>query len=172
MDDLLRVMQLIDENSSVLPEGVYLEVCNHLKNAYNKRADPVYFFDYETFSISEIGQTPEAREYFRDYYFDKALAIDSDFIQGQINYLEKELIYGQPIKRITKNVRSDVKRHYCFIHGFDETEEVDTGFTEADWNKMCKTYVQIENNFRNKYCEAVMKRLEWLEEADDRLDTW
>ena len=73
---------------------------------------------------------------------------------------------------MTKNVRSDVKRHYCFIHGFDDTEEVDMGFTQADWNQMCKTYVEIENNFRNKYCEAVMKRLEWLGEADDRLDTW
>ena len=48
-------------------------------------------------------------------------------------------MYGQPLKRITKKVRSDVKRHYGFIHGLDETEEVDTGFTEADWNQMCKT---------------------------------
>lgn len=169
MDDLLRVMQLIDENSSVLPEGVYLEVCNHLKNAYNKRTDPIYFFEYDTFSIPEIGQTPEALQYFNDHYFDKALSIDSDFIQGQINYLEKELVYGQPIKRITKKVRKDVRRHYCFIYGL---EEVDMGLSDTDWNHLYKRYVEIENNFRNKYCEAVMKRLEWLEEADDRLDTW
>jgi hypothetical protein len=171
MNELLQVMQLIDKNSNKLPEGDYLEICNHLKEAYNKRADPVYLFDYETFSIPEIGPTPEVFQYFRDYYFDKALGIDSDFIQGQINYLEKELLDGQPIKRITKNVRSDVKRHYCFIHGLD-TEEVDVGFTEADWNQMCKTYVETENNFRKKYCEAIGKRLEWLEESDYRLDTW
>jgi hypothetical protein len=43
MDDLLRVMQIIDQHSNVLPEGDYLELCKHLKNAYNRRADPVYF---------------------------------------------------------------------------------------------------------------------------------
>ena len=167
MDDLLRVMQLIDENSSVLPEGVYLEVCNHLKNAYNKRADPIYFFEYDTLSIPEIGPTSEAREYFNDHYFDRALCTDSDFIQGQITYLEKEQLYNQPIKRITKKVRKDVKRHYCFIYGL---EEVDIGFSEADWNHLYKRYVEIENDFRKKYCESITKKLEWLEESDDRLD--
>jgi hypothetical protein len=169
MDDLLQVMQLIDENSTVLPEGVYLEVCNHLKNAYNKRTDPIYFFEYDTFSIPEIGPTPEVFQYFSDHYFDKALCIDSDFIQGQISYLEKELLDSQPIKRTTKKVRNDVKRHYCFIHGLD-TEEVDTGFSDADWIQMSKTYVAIENDFRKKYCESITKKLEWLEESDDRLD--
>ena len=171
MDDLLQVMQLIDKHSTVLPDGDYLEICNHLKNAYNKRVDHVYFFEYDTFSIPQIGTTTEVFQYFSDHYFDKAVCIDNDFIQGQITYLEKELLDNQPIKRITKKVRSDVKRHYCFIHGLD-TEEVDVGFTEADWNQMCKTYVETENNFRKKYCEAIGKRLEWLEESDYRLDTW
>ena len=170
MDDLLQAMQLIDKHSDKLPEGDYLEICNCLKNAYNKRADPVYFFDYDTFSIPQIGPTREIFQYFHDYYFDKALSIDSDFIHGQITYLEKEIQEGQPIQRITKKVRNDVKRHYCFIHGLD-TEEVDVGFSEADWNQMSKTYVEIENDFRAKYLEAVKKRLEWLEESDDRLDT-
>ena len=170
MDDFLQAMQLIDKHSDKLPEGDYLEICNRLKNAYNKRADPVYFFDYDTFSIPQIGPTREIFQYFHDYYFDKALSIDSDFIHGQITYLEKEIQEGQPIQRITKKVRNDVKRHYCFIHGLD-TEEVDVGFSEADWNQMSKTYVEIENDFRAKYLEAVKKRLEWLEESDDRLDT-
>lgn len=170
MNDLLQAMQIIDRHSTSLPEGEYLELCKHLKNAYNKRADPVFFFDYDDFSIPVIGPTPEIYEYFHEYYFDKALGIDSDFIQGQINYLHKELQDGQPIKRVTKNVKSDVKKHYCFIHGLD-IEEVDVGFSDADWNQMCKTYVEIENDFRLKYTEAVIKRLEWLKESDDRLDT-
>ena len=105
MDDLLRVMQIIDQHSNVLPEGDYLELCKHLKNAYNKRADPVYFFDYEDFRIHRIGETQETFQYFYDYYFDKALNIDSDFIQGQITYLRKELVEAQPIVRITKKVK-------------------------------------------------------------------
>jgi len=169
MDDLLRVMQLIDENSRVLPEGVYLEVCNHLKNAYNKRTDPIYFFEYDTFSIPEIGPTPQVLQYFSDHYFDRALCIDSDFVHGQITYLEKELMYNQPLKRITKKVKNDVKRHYGFICGL---EEDDMGFSESDWNQLYKRYVEIENDFRKRYCESITKKLEWLEESDDRLDTW
>lgn len=169
MDDLLQAMQLIDNNSKILPEGDYLEICNHLKEAYNKRSDPIYFFEYDTFSIPQIGATEEVFHYFSDHYFDKALCIDSDFIQGQITYLEKELLDNQPIKRITKKVRSDVKRHYCFIHGLD-TEELNIGFSELDWKKMSTRYVEIENDFRKKYCESIAKKLEWLEESDYRLD--
>ena len=51
MDDLLQVMQIVDSHSNVLPEGDYLEICKHLKNAYNKRADPVYFFDHDSVLI-------------------------------------------------------------------------------------------------------------------------
>jgi hypothetical protein len=146
MDDLLKAMQLIDKHSDKLPEGDYLELCKCLKDAYNKRTDPVYFFNYEDFSIPEIGPTPETHEYFRDHYFDKALGVDSDFIHGQVNYLEKEIREYQPIKRITKCVKDDVKIHYCFIHGLDP-DEVEAGFSEADWSQMCKTYVAVENEF-------------------------
>ena|SRR6056300_595318 len=169
MNELLRVMQLVDKHSDKLPEGDYLEICKQLKNAYNKRADPVYFFDYDTFMIPQIGPTREVFQYFYDHYFDKALNMDSDFLQGQISYLRKELADAQPIKRITKNVRNDVRRHYCCIHGLD-SDEVDIGFTDEDWSQMSKTYTEIENDFRVKYTEAVKKRLEWLEESDDRLD--
>ncbi len=44
MDELLEVMQLIDKNSDKLSEGDYLDICNRLKNAYSKRADPEFFF--------------------------------------------------------------------------------------------------------------------------------
>jgi len=169
MNDLLQAMQLIDKNSNKLPEGDYLEICNHLKEAYNQRADPVYFYDYENFTIPEVCPTSEVYQYFRDYYFDKALCMDSDFIVGQINYLEKELLDNQPIKRITKNVKNDVRKHYCYILGLN-IEEVDVEFSDADWNQMCKTYIELQNNFRNKYCEAIASKLEWLEDSDYRLD--
>jgi hypothetical protein len=83
--------------------------------------------------------------------------------------LEKELMYNQPLKRITKKVKNDVKRHYGFIYGL---EDDDMGFSESDWNQLYKRYVEIENNFRKRYCESITKKLEWLEESDDRLDTW
>ena len=35
MEKLTHLMQLIDANSSVLPEGVYLEMCNDLKGVHD-----------------------------------------------------------------------------------------------------------------------------------------
>jgi hypothetical protein len=170
MDDLLQAMQIVDRVSTSLPEGDYIEICKHLKNAYNKRADPVYFFDYENFSVPEFVSSPEIFRYFYDYYFDKALCLDSEFIHGQISYLEKELLNSQPIKRITKKVMSDVKRHYRFIFGIDD-ETSDMEFSDSEWRQLYKTYVQTENNFRKKYCDSIAMKLAWLEESDYRLDS-
>ena len=42
--------------------------------------------------------------------------------------------------------------------------------TNEDVMSMAKTYMQIENTFREKYRNAIERRLEKLEEADDKLD--
>jgi hypothetical protein len=169
MDDLLHVMQIVDSHSNVLPEGDYLEICKHLKNAYNKRADPVYFFDYDVFDIPQIGTSEDTYRYFYDYYFDKALNMDSDFIQGQITYLQKELVEAQPIRRITKRVKERVIKHYCYMNGLGD-EDVEIEFPESNLQSMCRAFVDVENDFRFKYRTAIEKRLEWLEQSDDRLD--
>lgn len=169
MDDLLKAMQLIDKHSDKIPEGDYLDICNRLKNAYNKRTDPVYFFDYENFAILPIGPTAETFQYFHDYYFDKALNLDSEFIQGQISHLQKEFEDARPIRRITKNVREKVIRHYCNIHGRD-VEEVQIRFSKKDLDMMYRAYIDVENDFRTKYRESIEKRIQWLEQSDDRLD--
>ena len=45
MTELLRVMQIIDQYSNVIPEGEYLEACNILKKSYEDRNDPIFLFD-------------------------------------------------------------------------------------------------------------------------------
>lgn len=169
MDDLLKAMQLIDTHSDKIPEGDYLDICNRLKNAYNKRSDPVYFFNYEDFTILPIGPGAETLQYFHDYYFDKALNLDSDFIQGQIRYLQREFEEARPIRRITKTVKEQVMRHYCNIHGIN-MEDVQIGFSKNDWNTMSKAYIDVENDFRAKYRDVIDRRIQWLEQSDDRLD--
>ena len=101
MDKLLNAMQIIDRNSDKFAEGEYLELCNLLKEAYDKRADPVYFFNYDDFRILPIGGDSSnlTFQYFYDHYFEKALQFDSDFIQGQLNYLQKEYENAGPIRR-------------------------------------------------------------------------
>jgi len=191
MDELLEVMQLIDKNSDKLSEGDYLDICNRLKNVYSKRADPEFFFDYDNFSIQPLGPTREVYDYFRNYYMDQGLGLDSDYITGQMDYLRKEL-EGTPIlKRRTKYIQETSVRHYCLSNNLDpddyinytvrDSEGVDRNstwedtlerlhLTNEDVMSMAKTYMQIENTFREKYRNAIERRLEKLEEADDKLD--
>lgn len=170
MDDLQSVMQILDRNSGKFAEGDYLEVCNLLKKAYNKRSDPVFFFDYENFSIPPTQETQHVYQYFNDFYFDKALNLDSDFLQGQINYLQKELMEYQPIRRASKYVKESVEQHYFMLYG-QSINDIDETVRKQAIKSLCTSYITIENNFRQKYREAIEKRLEWLEQADDRLDT-
>lgn len=172
MTELLRVMQIIDENSTLLPEGDYLEVCNLLKKSYDVRTDPVYLFEYDNFRIPPVAPV-ETFRYFYDYYYDEGLRMDSDFIHGQIRYLEDELNTSQPLKRITKTIRAIVMRHCCMIHG-DMTSELtleDMNLTDTEFRNKCKTYIHVENDFRAKYRNAVIKKIMWLEESDSYLES-
>ena len=172
MTELLRVMQIIDENSNVLPEGNYLELCNLLKKAYEVRTDPVFLFQYEHFRIPPIAPVDMFR-YFYDYYYDKSLRMDSDFIHGQIRYLEDELDTSQPLKRITKNIRAIVMRHCCMMNG-DMTCELtleDMNLNATEFRNLCRTYIFIENEFREKYRNSIIEKIMWLEESDGHLDS-
>ena len=57
MEKLTHLMQLIDANSSVLPEGVYLEMCNDMKEVHESMKegwDPEYYsFDSERYTYLE-----------------------------------------------------------------------------------------------------------------------
>jgi len=172
MSELLEVMQIIDRNSDKLPEGDYLDICNRLKKAYSKRVDPEFFFDYDTFDIPTLGPTEEVHAYFRDYYFDQAIGLDADFISGQVTYLQRELRETVPLKRKTKFVKDIVFRHYCISNDLIPEEETiaTIDLSERELSSMVETYIHIENSFRSKYKEIIEKRLEWLEEAEEKLD--
>lgn len=175
MDKLLNAMQIIDRNSDKFAEGEYLELCNLLKEAYDKRVDPVYFFNYNDFRILPIGEDSSnlTFQYFYDHYFEKALQFDSDFIQGQLNYLQREYENAGPIRRITQSVRDMVEIHCYSIYGIPPGEKTleEIGINPVEFRKLCKTYVTLENDFRAAYRETVEKKIRWLEDSDDRLDS-
>jgi hypothetical protein len=57
MEKLTHLMQLIDANSGVLPEGVYLEMCNDMKEVHENMKegwDPEHYsFDSERYTYLE-----------------------------------------------------------------------------------------------------------------------
>ena len=145
MNDLHQAMQLVDECTDILPEGTYMKLCTHLKNAYNHLTEPVYFFEHGN-----------VVEHFRG----RSIQLDRDFIYGQLIYLEKELENHQPIQRITKNIKEQVS----FYYNVDETE-----FQPKAFNDLCKSFMNEENTFRELYRDAIIKRIEWLEQSLDSL---
>ena len=171
MDDLLEVMQLIDRNSEKLPEGDYLEICNRLKNVFSKRSDPEFFFDYERFDIPVLGPTRDVHEYFHDYYMNQALGVDIEYISGQIDYLQKEYNQLPPLKRISKKIRETAVKHYCLAnHLIPEERTPETlGLDDEDIESMSRAYMIVENSFREKCRKAIDRRLDSLEEAEDKL---
>tara|TARA_B110000503_G_scaffold88780_1_gene134579 strand:+ start:904 stop:1428 length:525 start_codon:yes stop_codon:yes gene_type:complete len=171
MNELSEVMQLIDKNSDKLPEGDYLAICNHLKNVYTNRIDPVFFFEYDTFDIPHIGPTLGVYEYFHEFYINQAIGLDIDYISGQIDFLRKEYNRTTPIKRRTKSIKELVVRHYCLSNDMipeDHTPE-ELGLKNEDIMNMAKDYIQIENNFREQYRQSIERRLDILEDAEDKL---
>ena len=153
MENLLKAMQVIDQNSSLIPEGDYLEICNYLKAAYNQRSDPESFFDYENFRILPPSQNDGIVSYFYNHYLDLALEFDIDFIYSQIHYLENELVNYKSIRRISKPLKKRVLRHYCRIYNVDP-EEGEQYFEPKLLTKLCRSYIEIENDFRSRYRES------------------
>lgn len=168
MEDLLQAMQVVDKNADVLSEGDYLELCNHLKEAYNKKSKPATFFNYDAFSLELPVDNEDVRSHFIDHFHDRAVELDIDFIQGQIQYLEKEMKYYDTIARATKDIKRTVRDQYCFIHGIDQ-EHFSVIIKTSEFKKMCASYIASENIFREKYREALLTKILWLEESLDAL---
>ena len=165
----MKAMRVIDQNSSLIPEGDYLEICNYLKAAYNQRSDPESFFDYKNFRILPPSQDDGIVSYFYNHYLDVALEFDIDFIYSQIHYLENELVNYKSIRRISKPLKKRVLKHYCRIYNVDPGEG-EQYFEPKLLTKLCRSYIEIENDFRSRYREVIEKKILWLEEAKERFE--
>ncbi len=170
MDDLVAVMQIVDRYSKSFIEGDYLQLCDRLKKAYDKRSDPVYLFDYENITIPPVGPDEETARYFYDYYYEKSVDMDGDFLGDQMAYLHREYDAHQPLKRASPKIKEQVKVHYCRIHGLDHTELDNADINKKQFAKTCKTFLYLENDFRLKYRETLERRIRWLELSQDNLE--
>jgi hypothetical protein len=171
MDDLISVMQIIDRYSDKFTEGDYLQLCGKLKKAYDKRSDPVYLFDYENITIPPVGPDEETVNYFYDYYYEKSVDMDGDFLGDQMAYLHREYEAHQPLKRASPKIKEQVKVHFCRIHSLDRTELDSANINKKQFDRTCKTFLYLENDFRAKYRETLERRIRWLELSQDNLET-
>jgi len=172
MEDLQSVMSIIDRYTEAITEGDYLELCNKLRDAYNKRTDPVYMFDYENFSIPPVGPDNRTLQYFYDTFYERAVDFDSDFVNEQLAYLTRELEMNQPLKRISPRIKEQVKYHYCRMQNISRSElDESTVINHKDFKITCRTFLYMENAFRSKYRDGIEQRIQWLMFAQDDLAT-
>ena len=189
-EDLRDVMRIVDENCTRLPEGDYLEICNRLQKIFknNEDREMTPLNDYTNFDIFTHDQTDRALDYFYNHYYSDLIETDINFLVYQKGYLEEERDEHKPIRRISKTVKTDAIRHYCWLHNFalDEyTEEclknfqdengIDIGengtpFTVAV-KRLYRSYIELENIYRSFYCESIDNRIQkinkWIENFRD-----
>ena len=188
MDDLRNAMRVIDENSNKLSEGDYLQLCNLLRNVYRyeERKEMNNLFDYRTFNMFVPGESEEERDYFYSHYYQTSLDNELMFMKSQRHYLESEIEIHRPIQRISKNVKLDAIKQYCGINDirlgqytierFKEYHIINRLFVsdkifENGLRNICKTFIHMENKYRNLYCGVIMERIEkiegWLDTIED-----
>lgn len=187
MEDLQNVMRVIDKNSDKLPEGDYLELCNLLRNVFRNEERKVVntIFNYENFDLYVPGQHPRVTDYFFDNYFTTSINHDRTFLRSQIAYLEGELEYSRPLRRISKYVKQDALIHYCSMNdiNIDECNEeslkqykinngtyVDDRTFKKYIHTICKGYMHIDNIYRVMYSNLILDRIERLSACLDDLD--
>ena len=187
MEDLRSVMQVIDQNAHILPEGDYLKLCNLMRKLYTNTSQKSMqtIVDYETFDISTLHESDEVLDHFHDYFYNESLMNEECFIGSQIEYLLRELEYNKPMKRITKHVKTTAIIQYCSLHGIHlDTYDEDTLRQRMDERgcdigdsgtkfekgvqKLYRSYMALENTYRSMYRAALNRRIcelrAWIED--------
>ena len=187
MEDLRNAMRIIDDNSDKLSEGDYLQLCNSLKNMYRREecSDLNILLDYESFNLYVPDQSEEDLEYFDNYYYQVSLDNEQMFLKSQINYLETELEMHRPIRRTSKTITSDAIRHYCYRNNITllyytpdlfkdykilHNTYISEGKFKKSLQQICKSFIQVENTYRNLLRGAIMDRIEKIEGWMDILE--
>lgn len=189
MEHIRNVMRIIDENCHNLSEGDYLALCNSLRKIFNDKEEREWstLVDYELFDIYTPDQSDEVLDYFHDYFFNVSMQNEETFLRMQIEYLEDELMYNKPIKRISQYVKRQAINEYCNLHNivletrneenlrkYLEENDRHIGKPGVKFERAIKglyrSYISIENTYREMYSRALKNRIRKIYDWFNRLD--
>lgn len=110
MEHLNELMEIVDSQSDVLTEGIYIRMCNCLKKVHDFLVRPVEQDSDDDFQIQPIPSVEETAEIIGriDIVELKIVEIDED-----LKTAERSLRKLKPINRITKKVKEAAIEEYC-----------------------------------------------------------
>jgi hypothetical protein len=171
MDELKNIMEIIDRNSNVISDGDYLELCNNIKQLYKVKEGRSTFFNYDETIVSNVSSM-----YFDYEFYDRAKDCEMNYLDSQIQYLFDEKEYNLPFQRCSKTIKTLVVKHYCEMYEIEldryEEEYLEQYIIQNNislgcsfkkyFKKLCSEYLLMENEFRQKYRNALDKRIEYI----------
>jgi hypothetical protein len=110
MEHLNELMGIVDSQSGILTEGIYIKMCNCLKKVHDYLVRPVEQDSDDDFQIQSIPSVEETAQIIAqiDIIELKIVQIDAD-----LKIAERSLRKLKPINRITKKVKEAAIEEYC-----------------------------------------------------------
>jgi hypothetical protein len=155
MDDLKNAMQIIDRHSDKLPDGDYLTLCNIMRDLYTNKSGNInghrsvftgVYIEQEDFDHNATG-------YFQTIFEERIRDIEIRLKTAEmmcVNEIVREL---RPMQRLTSNIKLSMIHHFSNINQITlpaNTEECFNAYVgdAATLAHLCRTYMHIENQFR------------------------
>jgi hypothetical protein len=149
------LMQLIDKNSQLIPEGDYLKMCNILKKLRVPSASAPMF---EKFDIPiEMG----ALRYFHDHFNGRLSEMDITFNERALDLLE-ELAKQMSEQSDDSTLAEKHMRVYFSIPDTVTDLHVWASEQGKNFDDIVYAYNRVENIFKDRVARAVAKRAEYF----------
>lgn len=168
-DDLKNAMRIIDKISDKIPEGDYLDLCNIMRDLYNRD-------DYDTeltvnarslfpepIFIDDIYLDDESISHFQTVYENSMRYVDVQAKENEIKMIDKMIKRIKLLHRMTPSVVRQAIRHYYESHGiyiYDYTPEMFESLVgdKHELRTICLGYMNTENTYRNTLIRNLQRR--------------
>ena len=159
MEEITKLMQLIDSNSDTIKEGNYLEMCNTLKSLYQKMHPPVVDLRVPTYRQVSVPFMPVTRvdPLILDEWTKNARDITD--LQEHIKLLERCMRSLKYFRNITESLKIE-----SVIH---KARELNIILEDNTIHELRAAGVDIPDE-RNFYREYIIKRN--TDTADERME--
>ena len=178
-DDLKNAMRIIDKNSDKIPEGDYLDLCNIMRDLYNKDDDSdtepsvtARSLFPEPIFIDDIHLDDESISHFHTIYENNMRCVDVQVKKYEIKMIDKMIKRIKLLHRMTPSVVKQAIRHYYESHSiyiYDYSPEMFESLigNKHELRSICLGYMNTENTYRHTLIRNLQRRCTRISEEID-----